>query len=102
MPDSTEEKISPEVIWDRKLRLDHILTWLVTGAAAGVVSALVWIQSVDHRLYAVEIEQLHQRERDAKQDATLAEAITSLKEQMKAVREDVKEIAKLLTSRGSK
>lgn len=90
------------VVWDKKLSLDHILTWLVTGVAAGVISSLLWVQSVDRRLQAVEQAQIYQRERDQKQDADLADVLNNVKEQIHILRADVRDIASKLDRKGER
>lgn len=68
---------------DRKMRLDHILTWLVSGIFVGLTTALLWVHSVDKRVAAIEQEQRYQRERDMQQDNAHTAAALALKEQVR-------------------
>ncbi len=80
---------------DRRLRLDHILTWLVSGLAAGLCTALLWVHRVDKEVAALQQEVRYQRERTDVQNTQHIQAVQGLASRFDRFEEKLERIASL-------
>ena len=78
----------------REIQVGHLITTLVVA-----VSALAYINKIEERVAVIESQIASQRERDAHQDAQMAEALTLIRTQLERMDEKLDRLTERQTRR---
>lgn len=80
---------------DRRVNVGHLITTLMLAA-----SVFAWGSAIDKRVAVVEAAVVQNEKDNTRQDSALKESATLIRDDLRAMREELREISRKLEERG--